>query len=125
MKWIADHMLVRGINWFTPHAFSMAPFPDWDCPPHFYAHGNNPQWPHFGQLMSYMNRTATLLSGGYARRPVAILYHADAEWAGNAMPIERVAAELTRAQIDFDFVPAEVLRMRTVTRFRLPTDYLP
>lgn len=107
MKWIADHMLVRGINWFTPHAFSMAPFPDWDCPPHFYAHGNNPQWPHFGQLMSYMNRTATLLSGGSAARPVAILYHDDAEWAGSAMPIERVAAELTRAQIDFDFVPAE------------------
>lgn len=107
MKWIADHMLVRGINWFTPHAFSMAPFPDWDCPPHFYAHGNNPQWPHFGQLMRYMNRTATLLSRGNAARPVAILYHADAEWAGNAMPIERVAAELTRAQIDFDFVPAE------------------
>lgn len=107
MKWIADHMLVRGVNWFTPHAFSMAPFPDWDCPPHFYAHGNNPQWPHFGQLMSYMNRTATLLSGGCATRPVAILYHADAEWAGSAMPIDRVAAELTRAQIDFDFVPAE------------------
>ena len=107
MKWIADHMLVRGINWFTPHAFSMAPFPDWDCPPHFYAHGSNPQWPHFGQLMRYMNRTATLLSRGNAARPVAILYHADAEWAGNAMPIERVAAELTRAQIDFDFVPAE------------------
>ena len=107
MKWIADHMLVRGINWFTPHAFSMAPFPDWDCPPHFYAHGNNPQWPHFGQLMRYMNRTATLLSGGNAARPVAILYHADAEWAGDAMPVERVAAELTRAQIDFDFVPAE------------------
>ena len=57
--------------------------------------------------MSYMNRTATLLSGGCATRPVAILYHADAEWAGSAMPIERVAAELTRAQIDFDFVPAE------------------
>ena len=57
--------------------------------------------------MSYLNRTATLLSGGSATRPVAILYHADAEWAGSAMPIERVAAELTRAQIDFDFVPAE------------------
>lgn len=57
--------------------------------------------------MRYMNRTATLLSGGAAARPVAILYHADAEWAGNAMPIECVAAELTRAQIDFDFVPAE------------------
>ena len=107
MKWIADHMLVRGVNWFTPHAFSMAPFPDWDCPPHFYAHSNNPQWPHFGQLMRYMNRMSSLLSGGHATCPVAILYHADAEWAGDAMPIERVAAELTRAQIDFDFVPAE------------------
>lgn len=110
MKWIADHMLVRGVNWFTPHAFSMAPFPDWDCPPHFYAHGNNPQWPHFGQLMCYMNRTASLLSGGTATCPVAVLYHADAEWAGNAMPVERVAAELTRAQIDFDFVPAEAFQ---------------
>ena len=57
--------------------------------------------------MSYMNRTATLLSEGCAARPVAILYHADAEWAGDAMPVEREAAELTRAQIDFDFVPAE------------------
>lgn len=107
MKWIADHMLVRGVNWFTPHAFSMAPFPDWDCPPHFYAHGNNPQWPHFGQLMRYMNRMSSLLSEGAAARPVAILYHADAEWSGDAMPVEHVAAELTRAQIDFDFVPAE------------------
>lgn len=42
MKWIADHFLVRGVNWFVPHAFSMAAFPDWDCPPHFYAHGQNP-----------------------------------------------------------------------------------
>ena len=42
MKWIADHFLVRGVNWFVPHAFSMAAFPDWDCPPHFYAHGQTP-----------------------------------------------------------------------------------
>ena len=31
MKWIADYFLVRGVNWFVPHAFSMAAFPDWDC----------------------------------------------------------------------------------------------
>lgn len=107
MKWIADHMLVRGVNWFTPHAFSMAKFPDWDCPPHFHAHGNDPFWPHFGQLMGYINRMGTLLSGGHAARPVAVLYHADAEWAGDAQPVDAVAAELTRAQIDFDIVPAE------------------
>lgn len=34
MKWLTNHMLVRGINEFTPHAFSMK-YPDPDCPPHF------------------------------------------------------------------------------------------
>ena len=107
MKWIADHFLVRGVNWFVPHAFSMAAFPDWDCPPHFYAHGQNPQFAHFGQLMSYMNRTASLLSGGRATTPVALLYHADAEWAGEANFMQHAASELMRAQVDFDIVPAE------------------
>lgn len=107
MKWIADHFMVRGVNWFVPHAFSMAAFPDWDCPPHFYAHGQNPQFAHFGQLMSYMNRTASLLSGGRATTPVALLYHADAEWAGEANFMQHAASELMRAQVDFDIVPAE------------------
>src|SRR5699024_11653523 len=44
MKWMADHMLVNGINWFVPHAFTEKAFPDPDCPPHFYAHGMNPQY---------------------------------------------------------------------------------
>ena len=43
MKWLADFMLVRGINIFVPHAFSPKAFPDPDCPPHFYAHGINMQ----------------------------------------------------------------------------------
>ncbi|MDO4849695.1 MAG: glycoside hydrolase family 2 [Coriobacteriia bacterium] len=107
MKWICDHFLVRGVNWFVPHAFSMAPFPDPDCPPHFYAHGKNPQFKHFHVLMSYLNRMGTVFSGGRMATSVAVLYHADAEWAGAAQPIQRVAAELGRAQIDYDFVPAE------------------
>ncbi len=107
MKWICDHFLVRGVNWFVPHAFSMAPFPDPDCPPHFYAHGKNPQFKHFHVLMSYLNRMGTVLSGGRMSTPVAVLYHADAEWAGAAQPIQRAAAKLGRAQIDYDFVPAE------------------
>lgn len=37
MKWMTDHLLVRGINTFVPHAFSQAEFPDPDCPPHLYA----------------------------------------------------------------------------------------
>ena len=50
MKWLTNHMLVRGINEFTPHAFSMK-YPDPDCPPHFYAGGNNPGFECFTWLM--------------------------------------------------------------------------
>lgn len=107
MKWICDHFLVRGVNWYVPHAFSQAKFPDFDCPPHFYAHGMNPQFRQFGTLMSYLNRASTLLSGGVACTEAAVLYHADAEWCGTAMPIQNVARELTRAQIGFDFVPED------------------
>lgn len=57
--------------------------------------------------MSYMNRTASLLSGGRATTPVALLYHADAEWAGEANFMQHAASELMRAQVDFDIVPAE------------------
>ena len=45
MKYLLDHLLVKGINYLVPHAFSMAEYPDIDCPPHFYARGNNPQFP--------------------------------------------------------------------------------
>ena len=108
MKWIADHFLVRGVNYFVPHAFSQAEFPDVDCPPHFYAHGHNPQFRYFPALMKYMNQMSTLLSGGTPHPSVAILYHADAEWSGECMRIESVASHLTRNQIDFMFVPADV-----------------
>ena len=107
MKWIADHFIGRGVNYFVPHAFSMDTFPDGDCPPHFYAHGNNPQFRHFGRLMSYMNRLSTLLSGGTAHPVAAVLYDADATWAGTASPAQRVCRALTRAQVDFDLVPEE------------------
>lgn len=107
MKWICDHFLVRGVNWYVPHAFSQAKFPDWDCPPHFYAHGMNPQFRQFGKLMSYLNRASTLLSGGVAVTEAAVLYHADAEWCGRAMPVQKIARELTCAQVGFDFVPED------------------
>lgn len=55
-KYLVDHFLVRGINHYVPHAFSPKAFPDPDCPPHFYAHGHNPQYRHLGQLMAYTNR---------------------------------------------------------------------
>ncbi len=108
-KYLADHFLVRGINYFVPHAFSGADFPDPDCPPHFYAHGHNPQYRHFGELMRYMNRVATLTSSGKHVVPVAILYHGEAEWCdGNAMPFEKPLRRLYDRQMDCHVIPADV-----------------
>ena len=109
-KYLADHFLVRGINYFVPHAFSGAPFPDPDCPPHFYAHGHNPQYRHFGRLITYMNRASTLTSSGRHRVPAAVLYHGEAEWCDpEAMPFEQPARRLYDAQIDCHTVPADFL----------------
>lgn len=107
-KWLADYMLVRGVNYFVPHAFDPAPFPDMDCPPHFYAHGHNPQYPEFGELMMYMQRMASMLQGLH-KAPVALLYHAEAEWSGDYMETQKPAAVLARSCIDYDIVPAEYL----------------
>lgn len=109
MKWITDYMLVRGVNEFVPHSFNPAPYPDIDCPPHFFAHGKNPQFQQFGMLMEYTNRMSHLLSDGVHHAPVMLVYHGEAEWSGNYMAMQKPAAVLTRNQIDFDILPVGVI----------------
>jgi hypothetical protein len=118
-KYLADHFLVRGINHYVPHAFSPKEFPDDDCPPHFYAHGNDPQYRHFGRLVSYMNRICELSSGGRRMAPVALLYHAEAEWTGRHMLMQKPARVLAEHQVDFDIVPHDVFGDRERYRTRL------
>ena len=79
MKWLMDFLLVRGVNHFVPHAFTDN-FPDPDCPPHFYAQGNNPQFEGFTVLMNYTNQVSHLLSGLSLYTEGAILYSAEGEW---------------------------------------------
>ena len=109
MKWISDHMLVRGINYFVPHAFSPKDFPDFDCPPHFYARGHNPQYRHFNYLMGYMNRVSALFSDGLHHAPTAVLYNAESQWYSPCEDLNELAKTLTRAQIDFDLVWCDIL----------------
>ncbi|MBM7540294.1 glycosyl hydrolase [Amphibacillus cookii] len=109
MKWLTDHMFVRGVNHFVPHAFSPKAFPDDDCPPHFYGRGHNPQYRYMSHLIHYMNRMSHLLTGGQHIAPVAILYHGEAEWSGQYMLFQKVARELMQSQIDFDVVPSDFI----------------
>jgi hypothetical protein len=109
MKWLTDHVCVRGVNILIPHAFSPKEFPDPDCPPHFYAGGHNPQWRYFKIWSSYANRVCHLLSGGRHLASVAVVYHAEAEWAGEYEPFEKVVKTLAERQIDCDVVPIDTL----------------
>ena len=114
MKWLADHMLARGVNWFVPHAFSPKEFPDMDCPPHFYARGNNPQYKYMRELFTYLNRMSHLLNGGKATADIAVLYHGEADWVGDTMMFQKIGKELMQAQMDFDVVPMEAVKESAV-----------
>lgn len=119
MRRLADHFLACGVNVFVPHAYSPK-YPDGDCPPHFYARGQNPQHPLFGKLLAYMRRCSHLLTEGTHVAQAAVLYNAEAEWAGGRLQFFQEAARaLTRAQIDFDILPADALAGARVQDGRL------
>lgn len=108
-KRLIDHMLVRGINYFVPHAFNPK-YPDDDCPPHFYAGGNNTQYKLFSSLMNYTQKACYLLSTGEITAKVAVLYNAEAEWSnGKFSFFQDTAKLLMQNQIDFDIVYEDVL----------------
>lgn len=115
MKWITDHMVANGVNYFVPHAFSMKDFPDLDCPPHLYAHGNNPEFTYLNILSEYTNRLGFLLSGGKHGGNTGLLYHAEAEWSGNYMLFQKPARVLSENQIEFDILSADMLTQSIIT----------
>ena len=109
MKYLTDHMLVRGINYYVPHAFSPKSN-NTDCPPNFFDSGNNPLYKYFSQFMNYMNRASYLLSDGIHVPMCAILYDAEARWVNREyLPLEDVAKVLYDNQLDYDILPADVL----------------
>ncbi|MBQ4577508.1 MAG: glycosyl transferase family 2 [Clostridia bacterium] len=109
MKRLMDHMLVRGVNYYVPHAFS-PDYPDPDCPPHFNAGGCNPQFSGFTKLMRYTNRVCHLLEGATEVVSAAVLYHAEAEWSGRTcMLTQEPARRLYDAQLNYDILPMDAL----------------
>ena len=109
MKWLTDFMLVRGINYYVPHAYTPK-FPDHDCPPHMYAGGTNPQFAKFRILMEYMNRVCHIFNGGTHIASAAVLYDAEAYWTGGSfMYADKPARYLTEHHLDYDIVPADYL----------------
>ncbi len=109
MKFLADHFLVRGINYFVPHAFSPKEN-DTDCPPNFYNTGKNPQYKYFGLLMNYLNRMCSLIDGATHIPTCAVLYDAEASWATKDFTDNRdICKTLYDAQLDYDLIPFDIL----------------
>jgi len=110
MKFIADHMIVRGVNHFVPHAFDPNKFPDPDCPPHLYSNGHEPENRAYPELFNYMNRLSHLFSGGQHVAHVAVLYHAEEDWLNeDAMPFEKPVKILMQNQIECEITPMDYL----------------
>lgn len=104
MKYLTDHMIVRGINYFVPHAFSPKKDDD-DCPPNFYASGKNPQYKYFSKLMEYQNRMCHILNGGRYVPVCALIYDAETRWSAEEFyPIEDAAKKLYDNQLDYDII---------------------
>ena len=109
MKCLMDHMLVRGINEFVPHAFSLI-FPDPDCPPHFNAEHFNPEFDAFRKLMLYTNKVTHLFGGSREVVSAAVYYNAEAEWSGKKrMLIQKPARLLYDNQLNYDFLPMDTM----------------
>lgn len=110
MKWQADYMLVRGINYFIPNGYDDM-WPDEDCPPQLGVR-IDPQLEAYGELTRYMNKMAHLLSGGTHIANAAILYHAEAEWMNGKdgrMDMSVPAKALYDAHLCYDILPIDAL----------------
>lgn len=109
MKYLADHMLVRGINYYVPHAFSPKEN-DPDCPPNFFDSGKNPHYKYFRNIMDYMQRCCHMLSDGIHVPAAALLYDAEAYWVNRErLPLEQCGKVLYDNLLDYDILPADVL----------------
>lgn len=114
MKWLADHMLVHGINHFVPHAFSELPFPDPDNPPHFYLGGLDSQFRYMDRLFHYMNRVSHLFSGGRAMVDNAVFFPAEGDWMGSAATFGRLGSRFLQNQIPYETICLDTLKDATV-----------
>lgn len=109
MKWQADAMQVRGVNFLIPHSFNpRAPY-DRDCPPYFYNGGREPRYPLYRVFADYSSRLSLLLTGGRHVAPAALLFAGNSSRVGKAVRPEELTSALQDALFDMDWMPYDVL----------------
>lgn len=98
-KFVIDHLMVNGINHFV-HADAFGEI----------------QNEYLQKLNQYTNRMCHLLQNIQPKMKAAVLYHAEAEWAGACQYSQKPARELAQHQISYDIVPADIFHKRDFYR---------
>lgn len=101
-KYIFDHMVASGINHFIVMQGSHESNT-------YFPFGNTLYTPYYIMLYQYVNRLCHLMTGGKRLIRAAILYHAEAEWAGDTMLFQKPAKVLAQNQVDYDIIPSDEL----------------
>ncbi len=97
MKWLADWLIVRGVNMFYPHAFyyTIRGERAYERPPDLGMH--NAWWPHYRLFADYTTRLCGLMTDSRQVCEVAVLS------VGNRLPW-RAAKWLYQNQVDFNYL---------------------
>ncbi len=98
MKWYIDHLGVRGVNMFIPHAFyySIRGARKNERPPDVGPH--NIWWEHYEKISTYMKRISYIMTDSRNEARVAVMCE------NRDMRIDRVK-ELYQNQIEFNYLP--------------------
>ena len=108
MKWYIDHLAVRGVNMFIPHAFyySVRGERRNERPPD--VGPNNIWWRHYGRIADYIKRVSYIMTDSVNGAAVAVMCN------NRDMRVDRVR-QLYRNQVEFNYVPYANLRAEMIS----------
>lgn len=112
MKWYINWLGIRGVNLFVPHAFyySIEGKRKEERPPD--VGPNNIWWPHYRMVSDYIKRISWLMTDSTSYARVAVLC------SNNRVPYREVAG-LYEHQVDFHYLPVDMLSLGKVVQKRL------
>ena len=111
MRYLASFIMSRGVNYFSPHAFTLDAFPDPDSPGHF-DKVHQPLMPFIKDLFGYMARIGALIDGGRHMALAHVLYNAEGEWMNgtkDSVLTQSLVKALNQAGIECEIVPFDAL----------------
>lgn len=134
IKQRVDLQYVNGINMFVPHAFfySIEGFRKSECPPSLFL--QNPYWPYFGKISSYVSRLSYALSQGKHDCKVGVYYpsrkacrlfsplnHYEIREIDECL--DRLVGVLLKKGIDFELLSEDFLEKGTITKKGIHIDH--